>query len=233
MTAIEQRERTLDELEVVIERGKQTFVEVGLALMEVRDRRLYKDAGFATFEKYCVGRWKFNRSYSHSLIDAAKTVQVLQLDNKTSAMADAPSNERQARELAPLARKDPDVAREVWADVVTESKENDEPITAKKVRAAVQRTTRSNPSFNLPRPSPREVVNKQTGEILNVDDLEVIEISDDDREFIGYLKQAVPLLERAYRMECNRHCLTVRASTSRIRDIIKMIEEGDVTSSPY
>lgn len=231
MTAIEQRERTLDELETVIERGKQTFVEVGLALMEVRDRRLYKDAGFATFEKYCIGRWNFTRQRAHQLVDAAKVVEVLA--GNTSNNLTFPEKPTHASELAPLARQDPQQAREVWADVVEESEETGQPITAKKVRAAVQRTTRTNSSFNLPRPSPREVVNKQTGEILNVDDLEVIPVSDEDREFIGYLQQAVPLLERAYRMECNRHCLTIRASASRIRDIIKMIEEGDVNSIPY
>lgn len=38
------------ELEQVIERGLQTFVEVGNAIREIRDSRLYKDE-YGTFEE--------------------------------------------------------------------------------------------------------------------------------------------------------------------------------------
>ena len=61
MTAIEGpgQERSLPELEAVIERGRQTFVDVGLALLEIRHRRLFREQGFATFTDYCRQRWQF------------------------------------------------------------------------------------------------------------------------------------------------------------------------------
>ena len=43
----------LDACEQVIERGLATFVDVGTALLEVRDSRLYRVA-YPTFEAYCA-----------------------------------------------------------------------------------------------------------------------------------------------------------------------------------
>lgn len=89
----------LDALEGVIERGKAAFVEVGEALLEIRDRRLYRES-HGTFDDYCRERWDFARSTAYQFIDAARVV---------SAMADipvpAPSSERVARELAPVLRE--------------------------------------------------------------------------------------------------------------------------------
>lgn len=39
------RQTRLEELEATIERGLTTFVEVGLALLEIRDSRLYRAEG--------------------------------------------------------------------------------------------------------------------------------------------------------------------------------------------
>jgi hypothetical protein len=47
----------LAELERVMERGLQTFVEVGKALADIRDGELYRGQGYATFEDYCQQRW--------------------------------------------------------------------------------------------------------------------------------------------------------------------------------
>ena len=46
----------LEELEKTIARGKKTFVEVGLALAEIRDLRLYKRE-YGGFEEYCREKW--------------------------------------------------------------------------------------------------------------------------------------------------------------------------------
>ena len=53
--------RGLEELESIVEKGVDTFVEVGLALKEICSRRLYKDRGYLTFEAYLEGRWKISR----------------------------------------------------------------------------------------------------------------------------------------------------------------------------
>ena len=50
----------LTECEAVIERGLRTFVEVGEALLRIRDERLYRET-HGTFEDYCRERWAMRR----------------------------------------------------------------------------------------------------------------------------------------------------------------------------
>lgn len=98
----------LSELETTIEHGLQTFVEVGNALMEIRDSRLYRES-FGTFEDYCQERWAMSRSYAHRTIEAAQVVTNL------LPIGNIPTNEAQARPLSPLT---PQLQREVWPLVV-------------------------------------------------------------------------------------------------------------------
>ena len=48
--------KRLDELEGVIDRGLQTFVNVGNALREIKDDDLYTTE-YDTFDAYCKARW--------------------------------------------------------------------------------------------------------------------------------------------------------------------------------
>jgi len=96
------------QLEATIERGMQTFVEVGLALMEIRDGRLYR-AEFKTFEEYCNQRWGWTRMRASQLIAAASVVQNVNLGLQN------PATERQAR---PLAALEPAQQREAWEQVL-------------------------------------------------------------------------------------------------------------------
>ena len=81
-------------LERVIERGKQTFIEVGEALAEIRTKRLYRET-HATFEEYLRKRWGMGRSQAYRLIDASGVVAAM------SPIGDKPASEAQARALAP------------------------------------------------------------------------------------------------------------------------------------
>jgi protein gp37 len=97
----------LDQLEAIIERGLSTFIEVGTALLEIRNGRLYR-ATHATFEEYCEKRWHFSRPRAYQLMDAAQVVSNL------STNVDKPRTEAQARELV---RFPPEVQRSVAAKV--------------------------------------------------------------------------------------------------------------------
>lgn len=61
----------LQKFEVVIEKGKQVFIEVGNALREIRDRKGYR-LQFGTFEEYCKQRWGFSVGSGKYLIRAAE-----------------------------------------------------------------------------------------------------------------------------------------------------------------
>jgi hypothetical protein len=69
----------LAECEAIIERGLRTFIEVGEALREIRDAKLYA-ATHATFEDYCKERWGregISRARAYQLIAAAEVSKKL------------------------------------------------------------------------------------------------------------------------------------------------------------
>jgi protein gp37 len=63
-------EGQLRELEITIERGLPTFVEVGQALGQIRSRKLYR-LTHSTFEDYCRERWGMTRQHANRLISAS------------------------------------------------------------------------------------------------------------------------------------------------------------------
>lgn len=131
----------LSELETVIERGQQTFVEVGLALLEIRDSRLYRQQ-FSTFEDYCRERWGWSRRHVNRHIEAAEVSNVL------GPIGPIPTNEAQARELVPLMRHEPSVVADVWQEL---REEHGERLTASVIREAVQSVIAPQPA---PQPDP-------------------------------------------------------------------------------
>jgi N6-adenosine-specific RNA methylase IME4 len=113
VSALEVAETTrLAELEAVVERGLATFVEVGRALLEIRDARLYR-ATHGTFNEYCRERWSFSRERGRQLIQAAQVVEAL------PTTVGIPANEAQARELAPLL-PDETTLVETWRELKAE-----------------------------------------------------------------------------------------------------------------
>jgi hypothetical protein len=77
-------------------------------LLKIRDERLYRNE-HATFEEYCLRRWKWGRAHAYRLIDAANVVQNL------SPIGDVSENEAQARALAPLSAEQ---QRQAWTAAV-------------------------------------------------------------------------------------------------------------------
>lgn len=144
MSVIEQNE--LERCEVVIKQGLETFIEVGTALMTIRDKRLYR-ANHATFEDYCRGVWGMDKRYANRLIAASETISHL------GPIGPIPASELQAR---PLAGLEPEVQRAAWADVVETHGAN---VTAAKVQQVVEqwrpvneqvRQAKQEPMFSAP-----------------------------------------------------------------------------------
>jgi hypothetical protein len=121
---------TLQGCEQVIEEGKRTFVDVGNALMKIRDGKLYR-VEFDTFEGYCQKRWGWTRQRSNQLIDAASVVS-----NLTTTVV-IPSCETQAR---PLAKLEPEQQREAWQRAQDRAQAEQRPVTAADVSEAVTYT---------------------------------------------------------------------------------------------
>lgn len=123
--------RHLAALEGRIARGLATFREVGEALLEIRDQRLYRLVA-VTFEAYCRDRWGMERNRAYQLMGAAEVTKALPEQAKDRIV-----NEAQARELVPLVHGDPSLMGKVW-DVLAVG---DAPITAPRIRAAVREVT--------------------------------------------------------------------------------------------
>ena len=117
----------LEDCEHIIERGMTTFVEVGAAVAKIREGRLYR-ATHATFEEYCRERWGWSRQRAHQLITASEVVGEL-----ASTTVDAPTTERQARELVVVPK---DERPQVMATATERAKAAGRKVTAKDIREA-------------------------------------------------------------------------------------------------
>lgn len=81
--------------EQTIERGLNTYIEVGTALGQVREQRLYR-AQYASFQAYCATRWGFTGRRGNQLIEAAEVGRILPIANagQAAALAAVPEPER-------------------------------------------------------------------------------------------------------------------------------------------
>ena len=126
-TAITDAETSrLVECEAVIERGLKTFVDVGNALLEIRDSRLYR-AEFDTFEDYCRERWNMSRPRAYQFIEAAGLIS-----NLSTIVDILPQTESQARPLTSLPAETQVIAWQRAVETAPEGK-----ITAAHVQAVV------------------------------------------------------------------------------------------------
>jgi hypothetical protein len=133
----------LERLEDIIERGMNAFLEVGQALLTIRDGEKYRAAGYSSFEDYVEGRWDISVRQGRRLMAAAEIVTVLGADSEMSPEADQlgpipamPFSESQLRPLAPH-RDKPEVVNAAWRDAV-DSAGGKQP-TARQVKEAVER----------------------------------------------------------------------------------------------
>lgn len=89
----------LEHCEAVIRRGLNTYVTVGLAIMEIREQRLYR-ATHQSFEAYARDRLECSREHAYRLIRAAAVA--LQLREHTTEGCPEPVREGHVRPLAAL-----------------------------------------------------------------------------------------------------------------------------------
>lgn len=129
LLTIEENTR-LRHCEAVIERSMNSFYEMGIALREIRESRLYKTT-FETFEEYCLSKWSIARNYANKMIASSDVI-----DNLGTIVPILPNNEGQVR---PLTKLEPELQKQAWQEVVIESNQTNEPITAKKVEQVVMK----------------------------------------------------------------------------------------------
>lgn len=104
-----QEQERLDELESTIEQGLQGFYELGKALDEICQSRLYRQS-HKNFEAYCRERWGIARQTAHRFIAATQVV-----DNLAKTGLQIPKKENQVR---PLAKLSPELQVKIWGEAV-------------------------------------------------------------------------------------------------------------------
>ena len=118
-------------LDGVVSKGMATFVDVGRALMEIRNRKLYRK-DYKTFEDYVEQRHELSERRAYYLMDASEVVDDLKkLNNCSETQPILPSNEGQCRELICVPSEN---RPGVWESVLDHHEESGESITAKLIR---------------------------------------------------------------------------------------------------
>lgn len=111
LTVSEESDR--NSLERKVERA---FYEAGMALMELRDRRLYRST-HATFEEYCRDRFDYTRRRPYQLIEAAQIYDNLS-EKCVKFLHILPTREGQVQPLSKLERESQPLA---WETAVEEA----------------------------------------------------------------------------------------------------------------
>jgi hypothetical protein len=101
------------ELEAIVETHLETFLSVGRALAEIRNRRLYREL-YGTWEDYCTRKWGFGYSRANELIRSTEIAEGL-LAGPAAPDGDAPlPADLSPAALRPLQRLEPALANSCW-----------------------------------------------------------------------------------------------------------------------
>ena len=123
--------REFERAEVTIAKGLKSFLTVGMALKEIRDKRLYRQQ-FDTIEQYCIQRWDFSRPRAYQLCAASEVMADL---STTVDSALLPETEWQIRPLTRL--KETKHRRRAWAMAIKMAAAQGRRLTAQDAEDAV------------------------------------------------------------------------------------------------
>jgi hypothetical protein len=143
-------ERSLKELKVIVDKTIESTIECGMALKEIRDRKLFLEE-CGSFQEFCETNWKVTRQRAYQLINCAEVVA--DLPPEVSTMVDS---ERTVRELKKVPAED--------RPAVLERASASGKVTGESVKTAAKEFKESQPSqpppvydrtgFQIPQPSP-------------------------------------------------------------------------------
>jgi len=150
-----------ERLDMVVKNGLKGFIEVGAALMKIRDQKLWRAGNFKNWEDYCQNVEDFSRTHAHRLIEASRCVTEMQ---NLSNFAIKPKSESQVRPLFKL--KNIEDRWHVWNAIVMmiEDEMISPKITAKTVRemvAALLENEMYDAGIELPSKDPSTLVEKK------------------------------------------------------------------------
>jgi hypothetical protein len=117
------------------DRIKASAEELWHMLLEAYEGGAHRALGYPSWGAYFEAEFGGHQSRGYQLIDASRVVSAVE---EHSTNVERP-NEAQARELAPLAKTQPEEAARVWGEVVEEARENGHQVTAERVREKLEK----------------------------------------------------------------------------------------------
>jgi hypothetical protein len=155
-------------LDDTVRRGVAAFMECGLALAEIHDRKLWHAGGHATWESYVRSVLGMSKPHAHRLVQAAKIATEISAalpNGNADVPAVRPASESQVRPLCRL--KDAEKRTTAWSLAVQRA---DGQPTAKMISDVVAELMAEDPPVTASRPTPkerlREAINKLRASIL-------------------------------------------------------------------
>lgn len=115
------------------DRIKDKSEELWYLLLEAYERGVHTTLGYSSWGSYFEAEFGGHQSRGYQLIDAGRVVRAIESHSTT---VERPT-ERQARELAPIAKEDPERAVAIWNEVVAGSEAGAE-VPAAEIRRAVR-----------------------------------------------------------------------------------------------
>lgn len=118
-----------------MDRGLHVFLEVGLALLTIRDERLFA-ASHASFKAYLEQRWGFGQQFAYSRIYAAQVALAIGSDGGPGLPGNVSAES--LRPLVPLLNRDgPDAVARAWEAVQARYSTQQRPPSREQVRAVL------------------------------------------------------------------------------------------------
>lgn len=142
-TSSEYSHKEFKECEEIIRKGLNSFVDVGKALLKIKNEKLYRE-NYESFSEYCRARWNLGASRVYQLINASHVVENLVSQHNDPNESETSENVETATEyipqiesqVRPLTHLSAEQQMEAWRMAV-ERAETDYP-TGKEVTFAVE-----------------------------------------------------------------------------------------------
>ena len=212
----------LKHLEVIVEEGLAAFVDVGLALAEIKAEKLYIESGFTTWEDYTRERWSWTRQYATKYLGAAAVIA--QLPEST---AKAVTSVNAANAL----RKVPSAMRPA---VVEAAKGKDGKATEAAIKAATPKKLPPPPSKKKPANKAVPVIpsgpKDETGVIIPPEVLPLWNRRDEVQQVLAYVSALRSKVEKA---QAFKDVLFASVNFSSVMSALNQVYTDIKATKPY
>jgi histone H3/H4 len=176
-------------LDGVVKKGQTAFVDVGLALAEIRDKRLFRAAGLSSFEAYCNEYRGITRRHADNLIQATKV--------RTAVLKTLPGDVsfKAAKAVADVPEED---QQDVVDEAVESAKSEGRSITAPDVKKAAANVQAKREPVGDPDDKQLDIKRKKTVKTLEAamrefDDLQTMKACREYKEIIEQIKLLIKM----------------------------------------